>query len=383
MILMTFFMRKLRLLPPATISKQPPKHFLSKPVQRSQYFTHLQQRSLNVCSVNCKHEKVQFPSHRKNKFERPKLNKDFPFKKDSDKREKIFNKILQTPNSEYLHGKSVCEIVLNSSRRSVFKCYLSSKWQLYFPDDVRVDNMIKLAKDRGISIEYVDNLTLEQLSGGRWHQGVCLEVGQRTLPIIDTQNTEFLNMEYCDNAKKKPLWVFLQNVGDPRNVGAILRSCQFLGIHKVFMTKRCAPLSSTTSKASSGAAEVIDCYTVKFPSDFLKQLLKNGWDVIGTDVAEDNEIDVDENYPDMLHENDLTTNNNKNLVNIQNVVLEKPSVVVFGSEGAGISTDISKLFTKTVTIMSMQEKGDTGQVVPCLNVSCSAAIILHHLMKTA
>jgi 21S rRNA (GM2251-2'-O)-methyltransferase len=72
----------------------------------------------------------------------------------------------------------------------------------------------------------------------------------------------------------------LDEVWDPQNFGALLRSSYFLGIDKVVVcAKNSAPLSPTVSKASAGAMEAMDVFSTRNMMKFLDKAKNNGWAV--------------------------------------------------------------------------------------------------------
>lgn len=86
------------------------------------------------------------------------------------------------------------------------------------------------------------------------------------------------------SSSKPPLWLAIDRVVDPMNLGAILRTCYFMKVDGVVITQHdTAPLSPTVSRASSGALEIIQNFscTSNLPK-FLSTAKENGWKVIGT-----------------------------------------------------------------------------------------------------
>ena len=92
----------------------------------------------------------------------------------------------------------------------------------------------------------------------------------------------------------------MDEIVDPQNLGAVLRSAHFLGVAGVVVcAKNSAPLSPVVSKASSGALERMDVRSVGVMPRFLRRCAEEGWDVFGADNAPDAE-DV---TPALLHLN--------------------------------------------------------------------------------
>ena len=148
----------------------------------------------------------------------------------------------------------------------------------------------------------------------------------------------------------------LDEVVDPMNLGALLRSAHFLGCDKVVVcTKNSSPLSPTVCKASAGALEFIDISATKNMMKFLDKSKANGWQVVGTALS-DNSID--------MKELDLT----------------KPTILVLGNEGHGVRTNI---LTRCDALVRINGSGSVGigSIVDSLNVSVSGAILLHYILN--
>ena len=85
------------------------------------------------------------------------------------------------------------------------------------------------------------------------------------------------------NFNQGVLNVFIDQITDPQNFGAILRSCFFLNINNIFVEyyTKCQ-LTPAVSKASSGALELLDMKSVKKSTEFLKKCRREGWKIIST-----------------------------------------------------------------------------------------------------
>lgn len=157
----------------------------------------------------------------------------------------------------------------------------------------------------------------------------------------------------------------LDEVWDPQNFGALLRTSHYLGCDKVVAcAKNSAPLSPTVSKASSGAMEVIDVYSTVNLMKFLDNAKENGWQVVGTALSGSS-------------------------VRVEQMTLDKPTILVLGNEGHGIRTNILRRCDVLVKIPSMGSAEGSGGTsenssseVDSLNVSVTGGILLHHILST-
>ena len=173
-----------------------------------------------------------------------------------------------------------------------------------------------------------------------------------------------IDLEYIDSMPTVDTGNFkcvlaLDEVVDPMNLGALLRSAHFLGCDKVVVcTKNSSPLSPTVCKASAGALEFIDLSATKNMMKFLDKSKSNGWQVIGTALSDDS-------------------------INMKELDLTKPTILVLGNEGHGIRTNILARCDSLVKINGGNGRGGLANVVDSLNVSVSGAILLHYILNNS
>ena len=118
--------------------------------------------------------------------------------------------------------------------------------------------------------------TLEQLSKGRNHQGVLVEVDLPTL------KTEKMLMEKIKTTSETPFFLVLDQVQDPHNLGACLRTADAVGVQGVILPKdNSAGLTPTVCKVASGAAETVPVYQVTNLARILRWMKQQGIWVMG------------------------------------------------------------------------------------------------------
>ena len=81
---------------------------------------------------------------------------------------------------------------------------------------------------------------------------------------------------------KMPLWFALDKIQDPHNMGAILRSSWFYGIHGIIRTSKSCPINATCANISTGAAEILPIHSCKDLYSLIKNCNENGWQTVGT-----------------------------------------------------------------------------------------------------
>ena len=275
-------------------------------------------------------------------------------------RPKIADEILGEP----LYGVSPVITALAAGRRELHALYLQEAAGGGPRDDDRrqrkkernaaaLRRAEEVAAERGVPVRRVSKHDLNLVSNNWPHQGLVLDASPlgftplKAMPdVADGLGALTAN---------RSVWLALDEVMDPQNFGAILRSAHFLGVDGVVTCGRnSAPLSPAVSKASAGAMELADVYSCKsFPS-FLKDAAATGWEVLGASLADE-------------------------AVDCAALRLEGPTLVVIGNEGAGLRALVRQACTKLVKIQGGAAPLGGLQAVDSLNVSVAAGVVLHHL----
>ena len=142
--------------------------------------------------------------------------------------------------------------------------------------DKRLNQLISLAKQQGLAIHPSPKRTLDKLSEFAVHQGIVARC--RPARPYDEQFLETVLTRY----KERTLFLILDGVQDPHNLGACLRSADAAGVHAVIIPKnRSAQLSPTVEKTACGAATRVPLITVTNLARCLQDLQALGVCVIG------------------------------------------------------------------------------------------------------
>ena len=171
--------------------------------------------------------------------------------------------------------------------------------------DARIEELIELASRAGILVEKMPRRELDQLVSGR-HQGVA---ARAVFAASSWQEKDLRRL--LEGLDHDPLLLVLDEVTDPHNLGACLRSADAAGVDAVVIPKdRSAPLNMTVRKVASGAAETVPLVAVTNLSRMLKELKELGVWLCGTAGEAEKS----------LYQQDLTG----------------PLALVMGSEGRGL-----------------------------------------------
>lgn len=149
----------------------------------------------------------------------------------------------------------------------------------------------------------------------------------------------------------------LDEVRDPQNLGALIRTASFLGTRSmVVCAKNSAPLSAVVSRASAGSAEVVSITSTDSMPRFLRKAKLGGWRILGTASSgiQDESIDI------------------------RNIEKGPPTILVLGSEGDGLRTMVRNCCDETVEINRAE---NTPKELDSLNVSVAGALALFQLLR--
>lgn len=208
-------------------------------------------------------------------------------------------------------------------------------------EDKRLQPLLQQARQLGISIQFCNRKTLDDMTKGQ-HQGIVAKA-RLSSGGNETDLAELLATE------AKPFLLVLDGVTDPHNLGAILRSADAAGVHAVIAPKdRSVKLTSVVRKVACGAAESVPFITVTNLARTLRQLQDAGVWVVGT--AGETET--------LVYQADLTG----------------PLAIVLGAEGEGLR----RLTRETCDLLV---KIPMFGSVSSLNVSVAAGICLFEMVR--
>ncbi|MBQ6494945.1 MAG: 23S rRNA (guanosine(2251)-2'-O)-methyltransferase RlmB [Bacilli bacterium] len=230
----------------------------------------------------------------------------------------------------YIYGKNVIREKLDTNDK-INKAYISNNF--------KEQDIINKLREKKVSIHFVDNRVLNSKVEGL-HQGIILEIDD-----IKTYTLEELLSKI--NNKNNVRLVMLDHLEDPHNFGAIIRTCEALGIMGIIIPNdRSVSINSTVVKTSVGAIEHISIIKVPNLQVAIKKLKENNYWIIGTDMKGTDYRKIDYNMNTCL---------------------------VIGNEGKGISNVVKNNCDYIVTI-PMKGKIDS------LNASVSCGIILSRMV---
>lgn len=275
---------------------------------------------------------------------------------------------------EGIYGVGPVLAALSAGRREFFTLYVQEGLDFSSNNKKKKDKkgfekVLKISEKIGLSQKEVPKHDLNMIADNRPHQGLVLDASP--LEMVGIKELEPVSVE----GEKGPLWLALDEITDPQNLGAIIRSAYFFGASGVVLcAKNSAPLSGVVSKASAGSLELMELRSCKNMMQFLSSSAGNGWRVLGGSVS-------------------------SRAVPLSEVVAGAPTILVLGSEGTGLRPLVERSCTQLVKIpgnlpVDLVTNGDedvekvevSGQelrsflAVESLNVSVAAGVLLNHLI---
>lgn len=236
-----------------------------------------------------------------------------------------------------LEGRNALTEALKSGR-AIDKVFIAAG-----DTDRGLQRLAAQAKEAGAVVVPVDRRKLDAMSFTRAHQGIIALAAAHDYCTIDDI------LEEAAARGENALIVICDELSDPHNLGAILRSAECAGAHGVIIPKRRAVgLTATVAKASAGAVEYMKVARVTNISSVIAELKEKGVWVFGT-AAEGS-------VP--MYQADLTG----------------PAAIVIGSEGDGMSQLVRK---NCDMLLSIPMKGK----ISSLNASAAASILLYEAVR--
>lgn len=206
-----------------------------------------------------------------------------------------------------------------------------------------VVGILAKAREKQIPIKEVDRTKLDYISGNSTHQGIVAFAAVKDYSTVDEI------FDYAQERGEAPFIMVLDEVEDPHNLGAIIRTAECAGVHGVIVPKRrSASLSYTVGKASAGAVEYMRVARVTNIANLLDELKERGVWVYGADM---------------------------NGTDYSSCDFSGACAIVIGNEGKGISRLVRE---KCDVIVSLPMKGRINS----LNASVAAGILMYSAMKS-
>tara|TARA_B100001741_G_scaffold278513_1_gene250559 strand:- start:52 stop:798 length:747 start_codon:yes stop_codon:yes gene_type:complete len=236
----------------------------------------------------------------------------------------------------FIIGKHAVIEALKNPNRKVLRVFLTEESKKNIHRENQQDNLLK-----NIKVYFKTKKELDKYSGNEdiQHQGYVAEL----------EHVEDLSLKDFIKNKNNLTFVCLNEVTDPRNIGSIIRSAASFYIDGIIVKERHFPHESKLLyKSASGSVEHVNIFKVSNINTTLKFLREKNFWIYGF--------------------------NSKSKKDFTEVKWEGNNILLFGSEGFGIKKHTEKYTDFSVKIQ-------INQRIESLNISNSASIVFHHIMK--
>ncbi len=202
--------------------------------------------------------------------------------------------------------------------------------------------IIGLAKSKNITVEFAKSDKLDKLAQGVRHQGVAALAAPIAFQTLDDVFAK------AEQKGEDPFILLLDELQDPQNVGALIRTADAAGVHGVLMPRRrSCPLNAVVAKISAGAVEYVPVVQIGNIAQTIEELQQRGCWVVGADM------DGDDYYA---------------------ANMAGPIVLVIGAEGKGLGRLVKQ---KCDNIISIPMNGGVNS----LNASNAGAVLMYEVVR--
>ncbi len=206
-----------------------------------------------------------------------------------------------------------------------------------------IKEIIAKCSKKGVLIKEISPQKLDYYCGGANHQGVAVMFSSREYSTVD----DILN--FAQESNEEPFIIICDEIEDPHNLGAIIRTAEVGGVHGIIIPKRrSASLNATVAKTSAGALEYMRVARVTNIAATIDELKSKGIWVFGADMGGE-----DYSFTDY----------------------RIPLALVIGNEGKGIGPLVLKKCDK---IISLPMRGKINS----LNASVAAGILMYKVVDS-
>ncbi|MBQ9478306.1 MAG: 23S rRNA (guanosine(2251)-2'-O)-methyltransferase RlmB [Selenomonadaceae bacterium] len=206
-------------------------------------------------------------------------------------------------------------------------------------NDGSIKKITALAIDNKINVEFVSRHKLDRIAEHQNHQGV----------IALAAPVDYSTLDDIINGVDNPFLLLLDEIQDPHNFGALLRTAEAVGVNGVLIPKhRSVSLNATVAKTSAGAVEYVKVAQIGNVAHTIRQLKDDGFIIIGGDI------------------------DGQSIFNP--IDLSDPIVLVIGSEGKGLRRLTKELCDHLISIPMVGK-------INSLNASAAGAVLMYEVLR--
>ena len=203
--------------------------------------------------------------------------------------------------AQYVYGKNVVRQLLKDNKKI---------YEILLVEGFRDKELEGFVRKSSVTVRTCSKKKMDQILKTEYHQGIAASIDEYKTYSVE----EILN---AIPKGKLPLLLMLDGLEDPQNLGAILRTCDCIGVDGVIIGKnRSVQLNATVAKTSTGAIDTVKVASVTNLSRTIQELKEHGFWVVGADMDK--------------------------AVDYRDIQVDVPLLLVIGSEGFGISSLVKK-----------------------------------------
>lgn len=245
---------------------------------------------------------------------------------------------MREAEQQCIYGIHAVREALENGQRRCYKIVLEKNKK-----QERLSALLDLARGMQITVESLHTAAFRKKFGTEAHQGICGYFS----PIVTLNLSELMDRSFALTAQ--PVLVLADEIQDPQNMGALIRSAHVLGMQGLIIPeRRSAPINETVAKCSSGAVESLPIATVTNLNRAIEDLKESKFWIVG--------VDMDGERPCYDFEFNM------------------PIALVIGGEGKGVRPLIKKACDFTVSIPMDSNLGS-------LNAATAASIVFYEIQK--
>lgn len=226
-----------------------------------------------------------------------------------------------------IYGENACLAVFKNRPADIIQLFLTKEMMK------RIPHVTKYCAQNKKAYHVVERAELESMTKATHHEDICMLIKKASTRPLET---------YLSLKPEKSLIIALENVANPHNIGAILRSAAHFGANAILVNDRKLAESASAMRTSEGGSEFVEIFEAQDFKKAIALLTKNKFQVITT-----------------------SSHAKKSLYDLK---WEDKAVILFGEEATGLSKELMQTGT-TIKIPGTDN-------VESLNVSVASAVIL-------
>lgn len=293
---------------------------------------------------------------------------------------------------EYVFGTHAALAALEGNKRTnLSRLFVSN------PRDKAI-LVVEKAKSLGIPVDVRSNKRdLDNLSQSQVHNGIVLETRPLTVRAIkdvgtfdsesglylvkfldEIHNKHTTELRHCQRPGSFPVGIYADEITDPQNMGALVRTAYFLGADFIVVPEHnTARLGPITAKAAAGALDLMDVYQTNDSLGFLESLKKNGWNVVSTSSYTSQSFQEEHHNKHKKVQQELKKKTIEP-TDLTSLASQAPMLLVMGSEGAGVRTTIQ---LRSDYLVGIPRGRENEGIVDSLNVSVASGLLLSRCVE--